>query len=158
MGDTESIFRKVVYNDFCIFPFSHDTVIYSTGNLKLKFTGFDTIEQRECAVLESNIDVSNLHTSLDKYFDFDMWFSQTGFGKYYFSLEERCFIAVDLELKYNLMLYDKCYRENQNKFYESMEKNNMVALVEWMPILDVNCEVIKSIKIRLKEIVEKYPF
>lgn len=100
-------------------PFNaRGSVLPVNGKRKLKFQGFETIQERNCAVLKADINISELQ--IPDELKMKINFLSKGEGIYYFDLQDQIFIGCDINLGMNVEIDVK---DNPNEYMNMISGN-----------------------------------
>ena len=124
-----------------------DTIINSTGKLKLLFSGYENLNGSEYAILKGEIDISEL--SLPENINGKYKLSEFGNGKYYFDLKEKCFVKAIVEYNTETLVDNK-------ETYENTLISNTFE-INLLEIKDVSKEKIDKLNAGVLTIPENTP-
>ena len=88
-GDSEKVATQMPFN-------ANGSRLYVKGTNTLTFKGYEEVLERNCAVLESEIDVSDLEIPEELVGDYQC--TMKGTGTYYFDLEDQIYVGADVEV------------------------------------------------------------
>lgn len=125
----------------------NDTIINSTGKLKLLFSGYENLNGSECAILKGEIDISKLE--LPENISGKYKLSEFGNGKYYFDLKEKCFVKATVEYKTEELVDNK-------ETYENTLVSNRFE-INLLEIKDISKEKIEKLNTGVLTIPENTP-
>ena len=116
VGDSEAINLKM--------PFRvNGSTLYSTGRNQLTFIGYEEIKNRNCAVLEGRIDISKL--DIPKELKGKYASSTIGGAKYYFDLEDRCYVGADIHIIMDALMDPE---SKENNMFMKMKSDNIIKI------------------------------
>ncbi|MCR9173452.1 MAG: hypothetical protein NXI10_13205 [bacterium] len=115
VGETDSIPMKVPFN-------ANGSMLYSKGYNTLTFTGFETIQNRKCAVLEGVIDVSKM--DIPEELNGSYKNATTGRATYYFDLKDRCFVGADIYLVMEMFMDSNTDEDEETGMFAKMKSDN----------------------------------
>lgn len=108
VGQSDKIPMKIPFN-------AMGAVLFSKGFNTLTFTGYETIEGRNCAILEGIIDVSKLE--IPEEVDGKYKSATTGNAKYYFDIENRCYVGAEIRMIMDVMMDTKSESQDSSGIY-----------------------------------------
>jgi len=117
IGDSDEILMQMPFN-------TNGSRLFSKGQNKLTFTGYEEIEGVNCAVLEGIIDISKFDVPEELKGEYKC--STTANATYYFDLENRHYVAADIKMVMDIMIDP----ENEDDFgmYMNMRSDNVYKI------------------------------
>ena len=118
-GDSDEIPMQMPFN-------ANGSRLYSKGQNTLTFTGYEEIEDRNCAVLIGVIDISNLDIPEELEGDYEC--STTGNATYYFDLENGFYVGADIKMVMDVTMDTETGNEDDFGMYMKMKSDNVYKI------------------------------
>lgn len=108
-------------------PFNaNGTRLIAKGFNTLEFSGFETIQERKCAVLNGVIDISDMKVPEELTGEFKN--STTGKATYYFDLEDKIYVGADIDMTMEAFMDTESEDESIRGMYWEMKSQNIFKI------------------------------
>lgn len=108
-------------------PFiANETKALCIGANTLTFIGFKEFQERNCAMLEGIIDVSDLQVPDELKEQYK--FKTTGNAKYYFDVEDGLFVGADVEMTMDMLIDENKVDNDSFPIYQMMKSENIFKI------------------------------
>jgi hypothetical protein len=119
IGESEKIAMQVPFN-------ANGSRLISKGFNKLTFTGYETIDNRKCAVLKGDLDVSILDVPEELKGEYRS--ATTGKATYYFDVENHYYVGADIQMRSEVMMDTETGDEDDFGMFMDMSSNNVFKI------------------------------
>lgn len=100
--------------------------LIAKGFITLKFSGFETIQNRKCAVLIGKIDISDM--TIPKELTGEYKNSTIGEAIYYFDLKDRIYVGANIDMTMEAFMDTESEDENNRGMYWEMKSQNIFKI------------------------------
>ena len=115
IGGTEALALEMPFT-------AEETALFIKGQNALTFSGYETYESKECAVLKGTIDVSEL--DLPEHIKGNYKSAATGEATYYFDLDNQYYVGAEIHLLMEALMDTPEGVEGSEANYFKMENDN----------------------------------
>jgi hypothetical protein len=119
IGESNKIAMQMPFN-------ANGSRLFSKGFNELTFTGYERINERECAVLKGIIDISKLEIPEELNGEYKS--TTTGFATYYFDLKNHYYVGADIQLLMEVMMDSETENKNDFGMFMSLSSDNMIKV------------------------------
>lgn len=118
-GENEKVAMQMPFN-------ANGSRLIAKGFNTLKFSGFETIQDRECAVLIGAIDISDMKIPEELKGEYKN--STIGKATYYFDLKDRIYVGADIDMTMEAFMDTESEDENNRGMYWEMKSQNIFKI------------------------------
>lgn len=118
-GETDKVEMQMPFN-------ANGSRLIAKGYNTLKFSGFETIQNRKCAVLIGTIDISDMKVPEELAGEYKN--ATKGKATYYFDLQDKLYVGADIDMTMEAFMDSESEDENNRGMYWEMKSQNIFRI------------------------------